>query len=87
MNPVALKIQNNGHSLNPKKNPAMRRRFNQISKLPHITLGTFAMKPKRTPMGTIVEGRFVRVWGGRKPSRYDPNIENAKHAKAQQAAA
>ena len=45
-----------------------------------IRIPTFAMKPKRDARGNPIPGKFVRFWGGRKPSKYDPNTENAKHA-------
>jgi hypothetical protein len=70
------KSQRNGSSLNPKKNPSMRRRRNRgqdTSRLPQVVIGTYALKPKRTALGAIIPGRFVRFWGGRKPSKYDPS--------------
>lgn len=45
-------------------------------------IGTFAMKPKRDALGRPIPGRFVRFWGGRKPSKYIPHVEDAKHEKS-----
>jgi hypothetical protein len=44
--------------------------------------GRWALKPKRNALGTAIPGRFVPYWGGRKVSKYDPVVEDAKHARA-----
>lgn len=48
--------------------------------------GRWALKPKRDARGRPIEGRFVPYWGGRKVSKYDPVVEDAKHAKAKRRA-
>ena len=79
---ITTKRDRNAFSANPKKNPAMRRARSRESR-PHAPL--FALILKRNALGYQIPGKFVRYWGGRKPSKYIPAVEDAKHA-AKQAA-
>jgi hypothetical protein len=82
---LSKKAYRNARSMNPKKNPARRRA--RAFDVPTIKIGHWALKPKRHAMGRPIEGRFVRAWGGRKPSKYDPVAEDVKHEKAKKLAA
>jgi hypothetical protein len=49
----------------------------------HGYIPRYATVPARTAIGTVDETKSPRMfWGGRKPSKYDPNTEDAKHAAA-----
>lgn len=74
---IKTKRQRNAGSTNPKKNPAMRR-IRSREERQHVPL--FALTPKHDAFGKPIPGKFVRYWGGRKPSKYDPATEDAKRA-------
>lgn len=63
---------------NPKHEPLARRRRSTEYR-PYIS--HYAMKSKRDFLGNIIPNRFVRFWGGRDPSKYNPVDEAKKHGK------
>ena len=63
---------------NPKHEPAARRRR---SETPREYIGYLAMKSKRDFLGRIIPDKFVRFWGGRLPSKYNPVDESKRHGR------
>lgn len=82
----------NSTSLNPKHNPRRRRTrmgvglhdgvdFTKAPDYKRSRIERWSLKPKLDARGRPIEGRFVPALGGRKVSKYDPNVEDVKHAK------